>query len=85
MSFNPATIYCEGDGCISFGRCPKSLTQEIRKQAEAKGRVVDFYQDPLKLACWRDKPYTEQEVEEAIDRIDPKGKWQAPEEPSWDD
>jgi len=84
MKHNPSIIYCSGDGCWYHSRCPKALTPEIKADAELRRRVVDVYGDPLKLSCWRDTPVSQQEAQEAIDRIHPQGREETPEEPSWD-
>lgn len=75
-------IYCEGDGCIRFDRCSRALTPAVKADAERRGKLLDFYRDPLKLTCWTDRLPTDEEVQEAIDRIDPPEKI---EEPQWDD
>jgi len=79
MSWKPGITYCEGDGCALFGTCPKSLTKAVKDDAYSKGKIVEFFKDPLKLTCWTERIPSWEEATDAINRIDPP-----PQEPIWD-
>jgi hypothetical protein len=43
--------FCEGDGCTKFRHCPRALTDDVRKKAEAYGLPVAYFINPRKQPC----------------------------------
>lgn len=45
--------FCSGDGCAKFGLCHRSLTDEVRYNAQSAGLNISEFAEPRHLDCWQ--------------------------------
>lgn len=53
--------FCSGEGCAKFGPCPRSLTEQVKADAEAAGLNISRFTEPRHLDCWQAERETSDE------------------------